>query len=194
MGTRIHSSWLRTGLAAHAGSITFKPTDPEASPQNTLLCARISISVSYLIPLLLEQGYVFFINIDKSTPHVSWIVLKVRMWRIIYHVIIRALKITVFRDVAPCSLVETYRRFGGAYYLHKGDHNGGSKHLWNVGLFIRDYTAPYLRRLPSSYSPLWKSEISQKGLASSITVKRIILNNNFHGFPLFLDIYLGVIY
>jgi hypothetical protein len=28
------------------------------------------------------------------------------------------MKLTVFRDVAPCSLVEVYRRFRGAYCLH----------------------------------------------------------------------------
>jgi hypothetical protein len=36
----------------------------------------------------------------------------------------------VFWDVAPCSLVEIYRRFRGAYCLyHQGDDDGGSKKL-----------------------------------------------------------------
>jgi len=43
-------------------------------------------------------------------------------------------------DIAPCSLVEVDRRFRGAYFLHQGD-DGGSTHLWNVGLLQRDYTA-----------------------------------------------------
>jgi hypothetical protein len=35
----------------------------------------------------------------------------------------------VFGDVAPCSLVEVYRRFRGACYLHHHGDYGGSKHL-----------------------------------------------------------------
>jgi hypothetical protein len=31
-----------------------------------------------------------------------------------------SMKMTVFWDVAPCSLVEVYRRFRGAYFLHHG--------------------------------------------------------------------------
>jgi hypothetical protein len=42
-------------------------------------------------------------------------------------------KITVLWDVAPCSLVEVYRRFRGAYCLHhQGDdhpNDGGSKNF-----------------------------------------------------------------
>jgi hypothetical protein len=40
------------------------------------------------------------------------------------------MKIGLFWDAAPCSLVETDRRFRGAYYLHhEGIDDGGSKHL-----------------------------------------------------------------
>jgi hypothetical protein len=43
------------------------------------------------------------------------------------------MKMTDFWDVAPCNLIEIYRRFGGAYCLHnQGDHHpndGGSKNL-----------------------------------------------------------------
>jgi hypothetical protein len=38
--------------------------------------------------------------------------------------------------------------------------DGGSKHLWNDGLLEREYTALYLRRLSSSYSPPWEPKIS----------------------------------
>jgi hypothetical protein len=51
-------------------------------------------------------------------------------------------KMTVFYDVAPCSLVEVYRRF--------------SKHPWNVGKLLPDYTVQHPRRQPSSYSPPWE--------------------------------------
>jgi hypothetical protein len=53
--------------------------------------------------------------------------------------------LTVFCDVAPCSLVEIYRRFRG----HDPD-DGGSKHLWNVDKLIPDYRALQPRRQPSS--------------------------------------------
>jgi hypothetical protein len=36
---------------------------------------------------------------------------------------------TFFWDDAPCSLVETDRRFGGAYCLHRQACDGGSKDL-----------------------------------------------------------------
>jgi hypothetical protein len=48
------------------------------------------------------------------------------------------LKMTDFWDVAPCSLVEIYQRFRGAYCLHY-EGNEDSKELWNVGHFLRDY-------------------------------------------------------
>jgi hypothetical protein len=53
---------------------------------------------------------------------------------------------TVFWDVAPCSLVEVYRRFRG------------SKHLWNVDKHLRDYTAQHPRRQSPWYSPPWEPE------------------------------------
>jgi hypothetical protein len=72
------------------------------------------------------------------------------------------LKMIVFWDVAPCSLVDIDWRFRGVYCLHHryrpGD--GGSKHLWNVGQFLRDCTAQNTRRQSSLYSPPWEPEIS----------------------------------
>jgi hypothetical protein len=52
-------------------------------------------------------------------------------------------------DTAPCSLVEADRRFGGSYCLHRPD-DGGSTHLWNVCLLLRDCVASHSRR--PSYS------------------------------------------
>jgi hypothetical protein len=58
------------------------------------------------------------------------------------------LKMTAFWDIAPRSLVKVDRFFRSAYcFHHQGD--GGSKHLWNVGELLRDYTAQYSRRLSS---------------------------------------------
>jgi hypothetical protein len=53
------------------------------------------------------------------------------------------MKIIVFCDVAPCSLVEIDRRFRGAYCLHQGPNYGGRKHLWNVGQFLPDNSASF---------------------------------------------------
>jgi hypothetical protein len=73
-------------------------------------------------------------------------------------------KIAVFWDVAPYSLVEIYRRFRGVYCLfHQGDDDddGGSKHLWNVGEFLPDYTAQHPRRQSPLYSSPREPEISR---------------------------------
>jgi hypothetical protein len=59
------------------------------------------------------------------------------------------LNMTAFRDIAPCSLVEIH---------HQDD--GGSTHLWNVGILQRDYTVLHPKKL-SSYSPPWEPRISQ---------------------------------
>jgi hypothetical protein len=50
------------------------------------------------------------------------------------------MKMAVFWVVAPCSLVEVYRRFRGACCVsHQGDRpdDGDSKHLWNVKFYQR---------------------------------------------------------
>jgi hypothetical protein len=56
----------------------------------------------------------------------------------------------VFWDVATCNLVEIGDR----------PDDGGSKHLWNFGQFLRAYTAQDPRRQLSSYFPPWEPEIS----------------------------------
>jgi hypothetical protein len=59
----------------------------------------------------------------------------------------------VFLDVVPCSIVEIYRRFRGAYSIHdQGDdrpNDGGSKYL---STFMRQ-NSDTSQKLPSSYSP-----------------------------------------
>jgi hypothetical protein len=46
-------------------------------------------------------------------------------------------KMTAFWNMTQCSLVEADRRFAGEYCL---DHHG------DIGLFLRDYTAPHPRK------------------------------------------------
>jgi hypothetical protein len=48
------------------------------------------------------------------------------------------LEMTVFWDIAPYNIIEVGRRLRGAYYVsYQGDDDGGSQHLWNVGLLLR---------------------------------------------------------
>jgi hypothetical protein len=73
---------------------------------------------------------------------------------------------TVFWVVVPCSLVEVFPTFqrsllppsSGRWVTYCPDDEG-SKHLWNVGQFLPNYTAQHPRRQSSSYSP-WEPEIS----------------------------------
>jgi hypothetical protein len=48
------------------------------------------------------------------------------------------------------------------YCLHHQGDDGGSMHLWTVGLLQRNYTKPCPRRHSTTYSPQWESQISQK--------------------------------
>jgi hypothetical protein len=65
----------------------------------------------------------------------------------------------IVRNVAPCSLVEVYRRFRGACCLHHQDDEGdddsdylGSKHHCNFFKLLPGYTAQHPRRQSYSYS------------------------------------------
>jgi hypothetical protein len=50
------------------------------------------------------------------------------------------------------------RRFRDAYCIHYHGHlMTEAKQIWNVGLHLRDYTVPYLIRLPSSIYSLFVS-------------------------------------
>jgi hypothetical protein len=64
-----------------------------------------------------------------------------------------AVNITVFSDVAPCSLVEVDRRFRGAYSFHnQGDQNSSETSV--------SYAVQYPRRLSSSYSAVRTSNLT----------------------------------
>jgi hypothetical protein len=67
--------------------------------------------------------------------------------------------ITVFWDIAPCSMVEAFRRFRGAYC----PDDGGSKYVRNVGKLLPVYALRRPRRR-SSYSPPREHEVSQRFL------------------------------
>jgi hypothetical protein len=57
----------------------------------------------------------------------------------------------VFWVVAPCSLVEVYRRFRGPCCLRHRSDDEGSKDLCNIYKLVPDYTALQPRRQPSSF-------------------------------------------
>jgi hypothetical protein len=56
------------------------------------------------------------------------------------------LKLTAFRDIAPCRPVEADRHSRDPYCPANQDE-GGSEHLSNVRQHLRDYTAHYPRRM-----------------------------------------------
>lgn len=56
--------------------------------------------------------------------------------------------VPTFWNIAPYSLADVDRRFGGAYCLYQQDDNdGGSTYLRDVSELQRDYNAQYSRRL-----------------------------------------------
>jgi hypothetical protein len=64
-------------------------------------------------------------------------------------------KVAVIWVVAPCSLVEVYRRFRKTgCFQHQGIYRpdvGGSKYCWNIGELVSDYAALLPRGHPSSW-------------------------------------------
>jgi hypothetical protein len=93
------------------------------------------------------------------------------------------IKITVFWDIGQCCFIEVDWRFRGAYCLHNRPDDGGSIHLWHIGLLQRDYTALYYRSLQSSYiSVVLRTEHVPKLVPSvSETVCIVfVLQSTFH--------------
>jgi hypothetical protein len=74
------------------------------------------------------------------------------------------MKMTVCRVLAPWSPVKVYRSFRCVCCLcHQGaEWDGGSKHLWNVGKLLPDYTTGKPRRRTSSLKPSWEPEVPQE--------------------------------
>jgi hypothetical protein len=66
-------------------------------------------------------------------------------------------------DRKPGIFIQSYHRIGNWKLDGVRPGDGGSKHIWNVGQFLKDCTAQHLRRQPSSYSSPWEPEISPAG-------------------------------
>jgi hypothetical protein len=68
-----------------------------------------------------------------------------------------SLKMTIFWDAAPFSLIQIDGCFRCAYCIHHQDSSpddGGREHFLNIGQFLPDYMAQHPRRQSSSYSLL----------------------------------------
>jgi hypothetical protein len=129
------------------------------------------ISLCYKLVVLSHQS-IIRVEENKDVTHIFIIRLSLTNWltdsmeqspswnpkvhyRVRFKVLTAAsIKSTAFRDIAPCILVEVYRRFRGA--------DGSSKLLWNVGKLLSEYKAQYSRRQPSS-CPLSCSQQSATG-------------------------------
>jgi hypothetical protein len=70
----------------------------------------------------------------------------------------------VFGDMSPCSHVgvSDVRTASHTRAMNDSPDYGGSTHVWNVGLLLRDYTAPYSRTLLTSFLSQWESKISRQ--------------------------------
>jgi hypothetical protein len=120
-----------------------------------------------------DEGSNNFWNVGHFLPDdcllKCWAVLSGKIWPMFQRCLLRFIKaiiaavitsetsvisyqMTVFWDVGPCSLVETDRRFWGAYC---GD--GSTVHLSSVGQFLPDYAVKLPRqsscKKPAHYTP-----------------------------------------
>jgi hypothetical protein len=106
------------------------------------------------------------INIDTSCP-VIWTDRPHGLTQNFNSKMENTVRLTaVFWVDALCCVVEVYRRFRDSCCFHYQGDDGGSKHLWNVGKLLPDYTAQQPGRQPSSYSPPWEPEISNVWLTA----------------------------
>jgi hypothetical protein len=125
-----YSQYLFEGLMA--------PNSLQAHQLKTDIFQNVIVQSNQKLAHLIKNNYKWLKTGSKNPKYIH----NVRM------------KMTVFWDVVPCSLVEIHRCFRGAYCLHHQNdrpHDGGSKHFWNVFQFLRDYTVQHPRR--PSYSP-----------------------------------------
>jgi hypothetical protein len=79
------------------------------------------------------------------------------------------MKITAFRDIAPCSHVEVDRSFGGTYYLHRGfeiPDDGGSTRSSETSVYF-NVTTP---RCNSKAVTLISGKFSQLDAQSAIVI------------------------
>jgi hypothetical protein len=130
------------------------------------------------------QGHSSFTTFPQWQAQIS---NEFQVMHVTFQVLIAAsMKVTTFGNVAPCSLVEVYRRFRcpNCHHYQGGDtvsiisamshrrDDGGSTHLWNVGLLPRDYTVLNPRKLSLPITNIWRFEISSVCWDSKFRTRR----------------------
>jgi hypothetical protein len=75
------------------------------------------------------------------------------------------INMTVFWDVAPCSLVESDRRLKDAYCLHYQDDA-----IWNVSQFLQYYTAPFYFSPLHNLNMWYATENQEKKHLNSLSI------------------------
>jgi hypothetical protein len=91
---------------------------------------------------LQDNTICFFLHKVHKWAHNGAIVNSIHIVR--FQVLIEvSIHMAAFWDVVQCSLVEADQHFRGAYCLHHHPDDEVSKHLWNAGLLLWNYTAPY---------------------------------------------------
>jgi hypothetical protein len=136
----------------------------------SIVISLISISKLWFLTCVTHKVYCYVRTIW------NWLLrlyVHIFSWALCFHVYLISIfrqckllwKMAVFWVLAPCILVEDYRRFRGPCFLHhpgSSTHrpdDGGGKNLWNMGKLVPDYTALQSRRRPSLYSPPWEPQI-----------------------------------
>jgi hypothetical protein len=126
---------------------------------NTILPSKTS-SCKWPLPFrFCDQS---FVCISNQVMHATWPASVLHLI-ITLRIIGKQYKLLWFWRWAPSGIASR------VVSLEKPDVSelqGGSPHLWNVGLLQQDYTALYPIRSLSSYSPPWKPEISHIRLLS----------------------------
>jgi hypothetical protein len=94
-----------------------------------------------------------------------------------------SMTITVFWNVAPCSLIVIYGRFRYAYCLYHQDSvpdDGDSKNLWIVSQCLLDYTAQHPRRVIFIALMMEIVRTPETSVSVYETTRRNVSESHFH--------------
>jgi hypothetical protein len=85
-------------------------------------CAQRVILQNYLYCEIINQQS-YLVHLDKEDEEQAMLFVKFLVPTA------GSMKMSVFWNIAPCSLVETDRRFRGAYCFHHHGHDNGRRNL-----------------------------------------------------------------
>jgi hypothetical protein len=76
------------------------------------------------------------------------IALELNLWHVRFQILLATgMEMTVFWDVALCSLVQTGWHFRSTYcFHHEGGGDGCSNNIWNISQFLSDYIGATSRK------------------------------------------------